>query len=75
MIAIRLEAPGITGTKVIITYISLPCPALPLEFKRRYNSLLADTNSLGVGWTHSFDWKVVVTNTDQCALASNRSSS
>ncbi|MEK7995779.1 MAG: DUF6531 domain-containing protein, partial [Planctomycetota bacterium] len=40
------------------TDIVAPCPGIPLEFKRYYNSRQSSLTSLGRGWSHSYDWTI-----------------
>jgi RHS repeat-associated protein len=43
--------------------LSVSTPGVPLEFKRSYNSQLADDGPLGYGWTHNYDLSVQVIET------------
>ena len=38
--------------------IAIPCPGPPLEFRRRYNTGDNVEGSLGMGWAHSYDWRL-----------------
>ena len=40
------------------TDISIPCPGMPLAFRRTYNSVDKQDGPLGAGWTHSYNWGV-----------------
>ncbi len=39
--------------------LRVACPDMDLVFRRAYGSWSSDTGSLGYGWTHSFEWRLV----------------
>ena len=40
----------------------IPCPGIPLEFTRSYNSTVDYKSLVGQRWTHTYDWRVTSTN-------------
>ena len=47
------------NNRVDETDVMIPCPVLPLELRRSYNSLCsAQAEPLGYGWHHGYDWQV-----------------
>ena len=40
------------------TDIRVVCPDIDLVFRRSYGSWSQKTGALGLGWTHSYDWRV-----------------
>ena len=38
----------------------IPCPGMPLEFARYYNSLITNAGTLGQGWSHSYAWSLTI---------------
>jgi RHS repeat-associated protein len=50
------------NVSVHATDISIPCPGLPLEFRRSYNSMAGYDGPLGPRWTHSFNISLFGTN-------------
>ncbi len=44
------------------TDVSIPCPGIPLDFTRTYNSTLDYKSLVGQRWTHTYDWRVTSTN-------------
>ena len=35
----------------------MPCPLIPLEMRRSYNSVMLNGQALGYGWHHGYDWQ------------------
>ena len=50
------------NVSVHATDITIPCPGLPLEFRRSYNSTADHQGPLGHRWTHSFNMSLWRTN-------------
>ena len=44
--------------------LRVSCPDLDLVMLRSYSSAPAPDGALGVGWTHAYDWRVVVAQRD-----------
>ena len=43
----------------VVTDVRVSCPDIDLVFRRSYGSWSQECGSIGLGWTHSYDWKVV----------------
>lgn len=61
----ELDPIGVLDGSVIkeSTDVVIPCPGLPLWFKRSYRSTLDKNGPLGNRWTHSYNWRLSETNT------------
>jgi RHS repeat-associated protein len=50
--------------------LEIPCPLIPLELRRSYNSVMLTAEPLGYGWHHGYDWQAgVVTNMTSVPLS------
>ena len=45
------------------TDLAIPCPGIPLIFRRTYNSITNCNRALDGNWTHTFEWRLFTTNT------------
>ena len=52
-----------------VTDIRVPCPDVDLVFRRSYGSWSQHEGSLGVGWTHSYDWRVETNASEVCVFS------
>jgi len=52
-----------------VTDIRAPCPDIDLVFRRSYGSWSQHEGSLGVGWTHSYDWRVETNASRVCVFS------
>ena len=52
-----------------VTDLRVKCPGVDLVFRRSYGSWSQHRGSLGVGWMHSYDWRVETNATEVCVFS------
>ena len=53
----------------VVTDLRVDCPGVDLVFRRSYGSWSQQKGSLGVGWTHSYDWRVETSASEVCVFS------
>ena len=51
------------------TDLRVACPGMDLVFRRSYGSWAQRMGPLGVGWTHSYDWRIEARSSEVCVFS------